>query len=43
MKRPFKIFFGVFAVLAVVGGVLKSLSRNLDRDIDWQSGDAARN
>lgn len=41
MKRPFKIFLGVFAVLAVVGGVLKSLSRNLDKDINWEKGDAA--
>lgn len=43
MKRPVKFFFGIFAMVAVIGGVLKSLSKNFDKDIDWQSGDAARN
>jgi len=43
MKRPLKVFFGIFAAFAVVVGVLKTLSKDLDRDVNWQSGDAARN
>ncbi|MEW6617594.1 MAG: hypothetical protein AB1333_04240 [Patescibacteria group bacterium] len=41
MKRPFKIFFGIFAALAVVGGVLKSFGKDFDKDINWEKGDAA--
>ncbi len=43
MRRSLKISFGIFALLAVVGGVLKSLSKDLDRDINWKNGNAARN
>jgi|GEM_PF-2480325 len=45
MKRLFKISFGIgiFTALALVAGILKSVSRDYDKDINWQDGSAARN
>lgn len=43
MRRPLKIFLGIFTILAVASGVLKSLGRDFERDINWKNGNAARN
>lgn len=44
MKKSTKIIFGFLgltALLSVLGGVLKSLGKDLS--IKWENGDAARN
>ena len=43
MRRSLKISFGIFTLLAVIGGILKSFSKDFDRDINWKNGNAARN